>query len=132
MAAMAEKTYSTEGQEPPESHIGATLEALASTIAARAEAGEESYTYRLLQDPALLRAKIAEEAGEVAEASAEEGGEDHLRYEAGDLVYHLLVMLVAHGISPDELAAELNMRMREDERPEGAILLHEQFLNRGK
>ena len=126
------KTYMQEGQVPPASHIGATLEALASTIAARANAGEESYTYRLLQDEALLLSKVTEEAAEVAEAALKEGDEDHLRYEAADVVYHLLVVLQKHGISLDEFAAELNMRMTQEELPEGALLLHEEYINRGK
>ena len=118
---------------PPASQIGATLEALAATIAQRADAGGEgSYTCRLLADEDLLLAKVTEEAGEVAEAAQEPGGEDHLRYEAADVLYHLLVVLHSHGIPLDELAAELNMRMAESERAEGAVLLHEQFVNRGK
>lgn len=129
---MPNKTFLTEGQVPPASQIGATLEALASTIAARAQAGEESYTYRLLHNEELLLSKVTEEAAEVAEAALEAGGEDHLRYEAADVLYHLLVVLQAHDISLDEFAAELNMRMTKEERPEGAILLHDEYVNRGK
>ena len=121
-----------QSQELPASQIGATLEALASTIAERAQAGEESYTYRLLHDEELRLSKVVEEAGDLVEAAREVDGADHLRYEIGDLVYHVLVVCQAKGISLDELAGELNMRMREDERPEGAILLHERFVNRGK
>lgn len=129
---MPNKTFLTEGQVPPVSQIGATLEALASTIAARAQAGEESYTYRLLHNAELLLSKVTEEAAEVAEAALETGGEDHLRYEAADVLYHLLVVLQAHDISLDEFAAELNMRMTKEERPKGAILLHDEYVNRGK
>ena len=35
---------------------------------------------------------------------------DHIRYEAGDLLYHLLVTLERYGITLDELAGELNAR----------------------
>ena len=42
---------------------------------------------------------------------------DHLRYEAADVVYHLLVVLERHGIGLDEFAAELNNRMTDAERP---------------
>ena len=44
---MSDKTYLPAGETPPASQIGATLEALAATIAARRDAGEESYTHRL-------------------------------------------------------------------------------------
>ena len=36
---------------------------------------------------------------------------DHLRYEAADVVYHLMVVLERYGIDLDEFAAELNDRM---------------------
>ena len=166
---MAEKTYIPEGEVAPASQIGATLEALAGTIAARREAGEESYTYRLLTaSPDAVLKKVMEESGEVALAAKDvegwatssvaaalafesgaghavepdemnvqlpsEYGEavDHLRYEAADVVYHLLVVLERYGISLDEFAAELNNRMTEAERPEGGVRLHDEFVKRGK
>ncbi len=126
------KTYISNGQEPPRSQIGATLEALAATIAARRDAGAESYTSRLLHDDASqLLGKITEEAAEVVEA-AQVGEPDHLRYECGDLVYHLLVVLERYGIPIDEFAAELNTRMTDEERPEGGVMLHPEHVNRGK
>lgn len=57
---------------------------------------------------------------------------DHLRYEAADVVYHLLVVLERYGITLDEFAAELNNRMTEGERPHGAVRLHDEFVRRGK
>ena len=48
---MSQKTYFPAGELQPASQIGATLEALAGTIATRREAGEESYTSRLLSGP---------------------------------------------------------------------------------
>ena len=57
---------------------------------------------------------------------------DHLRYEAADVVYHLLVVLARFGIGIDEFAAELNNRMRDDERPAGAIRLTDEHVQRGK
>ena len=67
---MSDKTYLPAGEVPPASQIGATLEALAAIIAERREAGEESYTHRLLSGPAdeVLK-KIMEEAGETALAA---------------------------------------------------------------
>ena len=37
---------------------------------------------------------------------------DHIRYEAGDLLYHLMVTLERYGVGLDELAGELRARMR--------------------
>ena len=156
---MSQKTYIPEGEAAPASQIAATIEALAATIAARREAGEESYTFRLLTgelDKPLK--KVAEEAVEVglaakdadaAQRCAREAAQaapdselasrfaaqadahvDHLRYEAADVAYHLLVVLERFGISLDEFAAELNNRMTEDERPEGAVRLHDEFVRR--
>jgi phosphoribosyl-ATP pyrophosphohydrolase/phosphoribosyl-ATP pyrophosphohydrolase/phosphoribosyl-AMP cyclohydrolase len=159
---MSDKTYLPEGEQPPASQIGASIEALAATIAARRGAGEESYTYRLLTgklDDVLK--KVMEESGEVALAAKDadaalkayaatksqarvpealresredsyEAEVDHLRYEAADVVYHLLVVLARFGIGIDEFAAELNNRMRDDERPAGAIRLTDEHVQRGK
>ena len=129
---MSDKTYIPEGEAAPASQIGTTIETLAAVIADRRSAGDESYTHRLLAgnvDDVLK--KVMEEAGEVALA-AKDGEPDHLRYEAADVVYHLLVTLERFDIPLDEFAAELNMRMREDERPEGALRLHDEYVKRGK
>ncbi|MEG0070802.1 MAG: phosphoribosyl-ATP diphosphatase [Raoultibacter sp.] len=135
---MSQKTFVPNGEVPPSSQIGATLESLASTIAARRGADGASYTHRLLTGPAdePLK-KVMEEAGETALAAKDvdaglEGAVDHLRYEAADVVYHLLVVLERYGIPLDEFAAELNTRMTETERPEGALRLYEEFVKRGK
>lgn len=127
-----EKTYIPAGETEPESQIGATVDALYATIEQRRGAGDESYTHRLLTgnlDTPLK--KVMEEAGEVALA-AKDGEPDHLRYEAADVVYHLLVVLARFGIGIDEFAAELNNRMRDDERPEGSVRLYDEFVKRGK
>ena len=94
-------------------NIGETLEGWAATIPARRDASpQESYTARLLTDveDELLK-KLAEEASEIIMA-CKDRDHDHIRYEAGDLVYHLLVTLERYGISLDELAGELNARMK--------------------
>ena len=161
---MSDKTYLPAGETPPASQIGATLEALAATIAARRDAGEESYTHRLLAGPAddVLK-KVMEEAGETALAAKDveswatsslaatlavvgadvddalsvelppeyDAAVDHLRYEAADVVYHLLVALERYGIGLDEFAAELNTRMTDAERPQGAVRLHDEHIKRG-
>ena len=162
---MSDKTYLPAGETPPASQIGDTLEALAATIAARRDAGEESYTHRLLAGPAddVLK-KVMEEAGETALAAKDveswatsslaatlavagadvddalsvelppeyDAAVDHLRYEAADVVYQLLVALERYGIGLDEFAAELNTRMTDAERPQGAVRLHEEHVKRGK
>ena len=71
------------------------------------EQPEGSYTVKLLTGPQdKLLKKIAEESGEVIIAAR-----DHdiaqTRYEAGDLLYHLLVVLVREGVSAGDLAREL-------------------------
>ena len=71
---------------------------------------ETSYTARLLGgDEDKLLKKIAEEAGEVIMA-AKDADAEHLRYEIGDVVYHLLVVMARWGITPDDLAEELASR----------------------
>lgn len=91
--------------------LGETLRELAGVIAARRDAApEESYTARLLQgkEDSLLK-KLAEEASEVIMA-AKDRDHDHIRYEAADLIYHLLVTLERYGVTLDELAGELDAR----------------------
>ena len=92
-------------------NIGETLTGLAEVIHGRREASpEQSYTARLLQgeEDELLK-KIAEEASEVIMA-CKDNDHDHIRYEAGDLVYHLMVTLERYGVTLPELAGELGAR----------------------
>lgn len=101
----------TENVQP--GNIGETMEKLGAVIAGRWNASpEKSYTARLLNGPLdYALKKVAEEAVEVALACKDED-HDHIRYEAADLVYHLLVVLERHGVSLDELAGELNARAK--------------------
>lgn len=91
--------------------IGETIEGLSAVIHGRWDApAESSYTARLLQGaPDSLLKKLTEEATEVVMACKDED-HDHIRYEAGDLVYHLLVVLERYGVSVAELAGELDAR----------------------
>lgn len=94
-------------------NIGETLTGLAEVIHGRREASpESSYTARLLQgeEDELLK-KIAEEASEVIMA-CKDNDHDHIRYEAGDLVYHLMVTLERYGVTLPELAGELDARRK--------------------
>ncbi|HJF45698.1 phosphoribosyl-ATP diphosphatase [Thermophilibacter provencensis] len=94
-------------------NIGETIEGLARVIHGRRDASpESSYTARLLQgkEDSLLK-KVTEEATEVVMA-CKDRDHDHIRYEAADLVYHLLVTLERYGVSVEELAGELDARHR--------------------
>jgi len=72
----------------------------------------ESYTAQLLAagEDRILQ-KIGEEAIEVLLA-AKGQGRQRLVEEVADLTYHLLVLLVAHDIPLDAIAAELARRQR--------------------
>jgi phosphoribosyl-ATP pyrophosphohydrolase/phosphoribosyl-AMP cyclohydrolase len=88
------------------------LGALDRTIAARAarqEAGEPSYTRRLLSDRNLRLKKLGEEAAELAVACAD-GDRGRAIGEAADLVYHALVALRGVGAGLDDVRAELARR----------------------
>ena len=105
---MGERTANVQAGD-----IGETISGLAATIHGRRDASpEQSYTARLLtgREDSLLE-KLTEEATEVV-MTAKDRDHDHIRYEAADLVYHLLVTLERYGITIDELAGELNARMR--------------------
>ncbi len=93
--------------------IGVTMKGLAEVIHGRREASPEtSYTARLLAGPEdKLLKKVAEEATEVVMACKDDD-HDHIRYEAADLVYHLLVTLERYGVAIEELAGELDARHR--------------------
>ena len=90
------------------------LDALEQTILERQSASDEkSYTARLLAGGVeKIGNKILEEAAEVVEAAGEPGaeGRDHTIYEAGDVVYHLMVLLASRGIRLEEVEAELARR----------------------
>ncbi|MDE2355805.1 MAG: phosphoribosyl-ATP diphosphatase [Alphaproteobacteria bacterium] len=92
------------------SRIAQVLDRLAAVISARAGSDPgASWTARLLADPVLAAKKVIEEAGETALAAA--GGErEALPREAADLLYHLLVLLAAHRVTLDEVAAVLESR----------------------
>lgn len=73
----------------------------------------KSYTTSLLVGGvSKIGAKITEEAREVVDAAGEPGdaGRAHLIYEAGDLLYHLFVLLAHREIKLEEVEAELGRR----------------------
>ncbi|RYE88169.1 MAG: phosphoribosyl-ATP diphosphatase [Hyphomicrobiales bacterium] len=88
-----------------------TLEELDQRVAMRASASpDESYTARLLsRGVAKCAQKLGEEATE-AVIAAVTGDQPGLVAEAGDVLYHLLVVLRASGVSLDEVMTELEGR----------------------
>jgi phosphoribosyl-ATP pyrophosphohydrolase len=91
---------------------GYTLADLAKVVAERARSGdpEQSYTAKLLAGGVERTAKkFGEEAFEVALAAVA-GDKPHIAAEAGDVLYHLLVMLTACGVTLEEVMAELELR----------------------
>ncbi len=77
----------------------------------KANPSESSYTCKLFKNRNLLLKKIAEESSEVLIAAKDESRKE-LIYEAGDLMYHLMVLLYDEGISMDEIHAELEGRRK--------------------
>lgn len=67
-----------------------------------------SYTVRLLDDPALLGAKLREEADELASASSRE----EVVWEAADLFYFAMVRARSRGVGLAEIEGELARRAR--------------------
>ncbi len=96
--------------EDPGGHL---LTRLAATVAARAtERPEGSYTVELLdRGIAKVSQKVGEEAVELVVAA---NAEDDARVaaESADLIYHLLVLLEARGITLDAVLRELENRAR--------------------
>lgn len=89
-----------------------TLLQLAATIRdRRASTAETSYTKTLLDDgPERCAKKLGEEAIETVIAGVSQS-ETALRSEAADLIYHLLVLLEARGVSISDVLAVLESRM---------------------
>ena len=87
------------------------LHRLAATISTRAGADpESSWTAKLLaKGPEKCAEKFGEEAIE-AIIEAVKGDKARLTSEAADVIYHLLVMLAARGVTLAEVEAELAAR----------------------
>lgn len=87
------------------------LHDLAATIEARKGTDpESSWTAKLLaKGPEKCAEKFGEEAIE-AIIEAAKGDRDKLTAEAADVLYHLLVMLVASDVTLDDVLAELARR----------------------
>jgi phosphoribosyl-ATP pyrophosphohydrolase len=87
-----------------------SIKTLSETIAARVGADpSESWTAKLLSNPDKAAEKFGEEAVE-AIIEATKGDKARLTSEAADVMYHLLVMCAAHGVTLDDIEAELASR----------------------
>ncbi|HKE40112.1 MAG TPA: phosphoribosyl-ATP diphosphatase [Casimicrobiaceae bacterium] len=87
------------------------LRRLAATIGAHRDADPvQSYVATLFAkgDDAIIK-KIGEEATEAVMA-AKDGDKIRLTAELADLWFHCLVLLVRHGMGPEEVLAELERR----------------------
>ncbi len=85
------------------------LDALYSIICERIrnpKAG--SYTAKIAADEKLIKEKLLEEAGEVAEYR----DRTNLVWELADLAYFMLVLMAKNGITPDEVRDELRRRRK--------------------
>jgi phosphoribosyl-ATP pyrophosphohydrolase len=91
--------------------LGDALARLWATIDARRGAGPDtSYTAKLLAGgPEAVARKLGEESLE-AVIEAVKGDGAALTRESADLLYHLLVLWAAAGLSPGDIAAELTRR----------------------
>ncbi|EPT03752.1 hypothetical protein FOMPIDRAFT_1115473 [Fomitopsis schrenkii] len=92
------------------------LRGLEKTLQARlASAPEGSYTLRLFNDPALLRAKIMEEADELCTAETKQD----VAFEAADLVYFALTRCVAAGVGIADIERSLDKKAKKVTRRAG-------------
>ena len=89
------------------------VRSLAALIAQRKkEMPAGSYTTRLfIKGVKAIAKKVGEECTE-AVIEAVDGNRSRFTYEAGDLLYHLLVLLEQTGVSLEELERELELRHR--------------------
>ena len=94
---------------------GFSLSDLAKIIAERARNGDpqKSHTAKLLSEGVARTAKkFGEEAVEALIAAVSED-KARLVSETGDVLYHLLVMLAACGVTLEEVMAELEKRTQQ-------------------
>jgi phosphoribosyl-ATP pyrophosphohydrolase/phosphoribosyl-AMP cyclohydrolase len=104
-------TAAGESEQPPAG--AAVLAEVYATIAARKGAdAAKSYVKSLFaKGPEAIFAKVAEESGELIDASRRGLPVKDLVHEAADLWFHTLVLLAQHDVSPDAVLAELAQRM---------------------
>ncbi|WFD18919.1 trifunctional histidinol dehydrogenase [Malassezia caprae] len=81
----------------------------------KASAPAGSYTARLFNDPALLSAKIREEAQELVDATER----DHIAFEAADLLYFALARCVGAGVGLADIERSLDAKSKKVTRRRG-------------
>ncbi|THH32883.1 hypothetical protein EUX98_g1282 [Antrodiella citrinella] len=92
------------------------LASLQKTLQSRLESAPEgSYTYRLFNDPALLRAKIMEEADELCRAETKE----EVAFEAADLFYFALTKCISSGVTIADIERSLDKKAKKVTRRKG-------------
>jgi phosphoribosyl-ATP pyrophosphohydrolase len=98
-----------------------TLSDLAKRVHERAQASAaDSYTRALIdKGVAHCAKKLGEEAVETAMAAVQED-KGRLVAESADLLYHLLVLMEARGVTLDEVEAELGRRTAQSGHEEKA------------
>jgi phosphoribosyl-ATP pyrophosphohydrolase len=88
-----------------------TLSELESVVLSRRESDPSaSYSARLLADPELLQRKVMEEAFELCLEVGRTPRSERTAEEAADLLYHVVVSLVASGTSVADVMAVLDAR----------------------
>lgn len=105
-----------------------TLETLDERIALRAGASpDESYTAKLIAAGVQRVAKKLGEESTEAVIAAVAGNREELTAEAGDVLYHLLVLLRAAGVPLSDVMATLEARTAQSgiaekaSRPKGIV-----------
>ncbi len=99
-----------------------TLQTLEDIIAARTLASAESSYTRMLLDKGVAHCakKFGEEAIEATIAAVAQD-DAAVRYEAADVLYHLLVVLAARKIPLSDVVAELERRTMKSGHEEKAL-----------
>lgn len=97
-------------------HLDMLARVYETVLNRQAHPKEGSYTNKLLNTgPDSMLKKMGEESAEVIMAAKDVAAglpdaHDHLRWEAADLLYHLMVTLVYSGVTLDEVMHELERR----------------------
>ncbi|QDS37451.1 bifunctional phosphoribosyl-AMP cyclohydrolase/phosphoribosyl-ATP diphosphatase HisIE [Brevibacillus brevis] len=110
-SCFSQEVLTDTDDEPVQVDRFAILGELEELIAAReAERPEGSYTTYLFEKGVdKILKKVGEEAAEVIIAAKNRSGEE-LRYEASDLIFHLMVLLREQKLPLDEVLKELQKR----------------------
>src|SRR5437763_455434 len=107
------ETFDSETFDDNASEIGVVLEELYRVVESRRrEMPEGSYTTYLFEKGLnKILKKVGEESAETIIA-AKDGDLEALTLETGDLVYHLLVLMVERGLTLEDLGRELARRRK--------------------